>query len=148
MYEKYLEFDSSNSTTWISYAQLESQLADYARTRGIFELGVSQAALSMPEVLWKAYIDFEVEEGERENARSLYERLISLRHVFDFPLDWHSGSCCFSQWSCQSLDIICFIRSGTHCPSQSRTRRRRRGTSLRLYRHSIDPTVALVGRRR
>ncbi|KAF5348432.1 hypothetical protein D9757_012794 [Collybiopsis confluens] len=78
LYEKYLEFDASNSTTWISYAQLESQLADYARTRGIFELGVSQAALSMPEVLWKAYVDFEVEEGERENARSLYERLISL----------------------------------------------------------------------
>ncbi|KIK68727.1 hypothetical protein GYMLUDRAFT_190062 [Collybiopsis luxurians FD-317 M1] len=78
LYEKYLEFDPSNSTTWISYAQLESQLADYPRTRGIFELGISQSALSMPEVLWKAYIDFEVEEGERENARALYERLTSL----------------------------------------------------------------------
>lgn len=32
----------------------------------------------MPELLWKAYIDFEVEEGERETARALYERLISL----------------------------------------------------------------------
>ena len=32
----------------------------------------------MPELLWKAYIDFEIEEGERETARSLYERLISL----------------------------------------------------------------------
>ncbi len=32
----------------------------------------------MPEILWKAYIDFEVEEGEREIARSLYERLIAL----------------------------------------------------------------------
>ena len=32
----------------------------------------------MPELLWKAYIDFEVEEGERETARSLYERLIAL----------------------------------------------------------------------
>lgn len=32
----------------------------------------------MPEVLWKAYIDFETEEGEREAARALYERLISL----------------------------------------------------------------------
>ena len=29
----------------------------------------------MPELLWKAYIDFEVEEGEREKARALYERL-------------------------------------------------------------------------
>ena len=32
----------------------------------------------MPELLWKAYIDFETEEGEREKARALYERLIEL----------------------------------------------------------------------
>jgi crooked neck len=54
---------------------LETQLADYSRARGIFELGVSQTPLSMPELLWKAYIDFEVEEGERSRARALYERL-------------------------------------------------------------------------
>jgi len=53
------------------------QLADFSRARGIFELGVAQSPLSMPELLWKAYIDFEVEEGEREKARALYERLIS-----------------------------------------------------------------------
>lgn len=32
----------------------------------------------MPELLWKAYIDFETDEGEREKARALYERLIAL----------------------------------------------------------------------
>lgn len=32
----------------------------------------------MPELLWKAYIDFETEEGERDKARSLYERLLAL----------------------------------------------------------------------
>ncbi|KAF8652333.1 hypothetical protein AX16_004439 [Volvariella volvacea WC 439] len=78
LYEKYLEFDPSNSTAWIKFAELESQLQDFARTRAIFELGVSQSPLSMPEILWKAYIDFETEEGEREAARSLYERLIAL----------------------------------------------------------------------
>ncbi|TFK65896.1 protein prenylyltransferase [Pluteus cervinus] len=78
LYEKYLEFDPSNSSAWIRYAELESQLQDFARTRAIFELGVSQSPLSMPELIWKAYIDFEIEEGEREAARSLYERLISL----------------------------------------------------------------------
>lgn len=31
----------------------------------------------MPELLWKAYIDFEVEEGERARGRALYERLTS-----------------------------------------------------------------------
>lgn len=30
----------------------------------------------MPELLWKSYIDFEIEEGERARARALYERLI------------------------------------------------------------------------
>ncbi|KAI0082559.1 TPR-like protein [Panus rudis PR-1116 ss-1] len=78
LYEKYIEFDPTNSAAWIKYAELETQLEDFTRTRAIFELGVSQPQLSMPELLWKAYIDFESEEGEREKARSLYERLISL----------------------------------------------------------------------
>ncbi|TFK22117.1 pre-mRNA-splicing factor CLF1 [Coprinopsis marcescibilis] len=78
LYEKYLEFDPSNSPAWIKFAELEAQLQDFSRARAIFELGVSQSPLSMPEVLWKAYIDFEVEEGEREAARALYERLIAL----------------------------------------------------------------------
>jgi len=32
----------------------------------------------MPEILWKAYIDFEMEAGERVVVRALYERLIAL----------------------------------------------------------------------
>ncbi|KAI0038384.1 TPR-like protein [Auriscalpium vulgare] len=76
LYEKYIEFDPTNSAAWIKYSELETQLADYSRARGIFELGVAQTPLSMPELLWKAYIDFEVEEGERARARALYERLI------------------------------------------------------------------------
>jgi crooked neck len=78
IYQKYIEWDPTNSASWIKYAELESQLEDFSRTRGIFELGISQPSLSMPELLWKAYIDFETEEGERGKARSLYERLIKL----------------------------------------------------------------------
>ena len=78
IYEKYIEWDPTNSSAWIKFAELESQLEDFSRTRGIFELGISQPSLSMPELLWKAYIDFETEEGERERARSLYERLVKL----------------------------------------------------------------------
>lgn len=73
-----VQFDPTNSSAWIKYAELETQLADYSRARAIFDLGASQSPLSMPELLWKAYIDFEVEEGEREKARALYERLIDL----------------------------------------------------------------------
>ncbi|PSS34182.1 hypothetical protein EW026_g5546 [Hermanssonia centrifuga] len=78
LYEKYLEFDPTNSSAWIKYSELETQLEDFSRTRAIFELGISQAQLSMPELLWKAYIDFETEEGERDKARALYERLLAL----------------------------------------------------------------------
>lgn len=36
----------------------------------------------MPEHLWKAYIDFEIAQGQFDKARSLYERLLSLtKHV-------------------------------------------------------------------
>ncbi|OCH90829.1 protein prenylyltransferase [Obba rivulosa] len=76
LYEKYIEYDPTNSSAWVKYAELESQLEDIARARAIFDLGIVQQQLSMPEVLWKAYIDFETEEGEREKARALYERLV------------------------------------------------------------------------
>jgi crooked neck len=70
--------DPSNAGAWIKYAELETQLEDFSRARGIFKLGVSQPVLAMPEVLWKRYIDFEVEEGEREAARALYKQLVEL----------------------------------------------------------------------
>lgn len=73
------QYDPTNSAAWIKYAELETALEDFARAEAIFELGVSQSSLSMPEILWKAYVDFEInEQGDREKARSLYERLISL----------------------------------------------------------------------
>ncbi|CAA7269128.1 unnamed protein product [Cyclocybe aegerita] len=78
LYEKYIEFDPTNSSTWIQYATLEAQLGDFARTRAIFELALCQPSLSMPELLWKAFIDFEIEQGDRQVARALYERLVAL----------------------------------------------------------------------
>ncbi|KIJ37089.1 hypothetical protein M422DRAFT_33945 [Sphaerobolus stellatus SS14] len=77
LYEKFLEYDPTNSTAWIKYAELETTLQDLPRARAIYELALSQPqSLSMPEILWKSFIDFEVDEGERERARALYERLI------------------------------------------------------------------------
>jgi crooked neck len=46
------------------------------RARAIFELGIEQLALDMPELVWKAYIDFEEYEGEYDRTRQLYERLL------------------------------------------------------------------------
>lgn len=60
----------------MKFAELETSLGDLERARAIFELAAAQPALDMPELLWKAYIDMEVEELERERARALYERLL------------------------------------------------------------------------
>eukprot|EP00040_Diaphanoeca_grandis_P014658 m.74505 g.74505 ORF g.74505 m.74505 type:complete len:911 (-) comp24666_c0_seq1:47-2779(-) len=82
LYNKYLEFNPANCTTWSKYAELEAILCDNERARGIYELAINQPLLDMPEVLWKAYIDFETELEEYDRARELYERLLSkTRHV-------------------------------------------------------------------
>jgi crooked neck len=76
LYEKWIEFDPSNSQAWIKFAELEKGLEDLERTRAIFELAIQQEVLDMPELVWKAYIDFEEGEGEFEKTRELYERLL------------------------------------------------------------------------
>ncbi|TKX23953.1 pre-mRNA-splicing factor clf1 [Elsinoe australis] len=76
IYEKHIEWNSTNCQAWIKFAELERGLDDVDRARAIFELAVDQPQLDMPELLWKAYIDFEEEEGEYERTRSLYERLL------------------------------------------------------------------------
>lgn len=82
LYEKFLEFGPENCTTWMRFAELEYILSDYDRVRAIYELAVTQPRLDMPEILWKAYIDFETEQGEIEKARELYYRLLhKTQHV-------------------------------------------------------------------
>ncbi|SPO25421.1 probable protein CCN1 - putative cell cycle control protein [Ustilago trichophora] len=85
IYEKALEWDPTNSQTWVRFAELEKNLFDTDRARALFELGVGQAegveeglsgGLDMPEIVWKAYIDFEFEEREWERVDALYERLL------------------------------------------------------------------------
>ncbi|GAK64400.1 pre-mRNA-splicing factor CLF1 [Moesziomyces antarcticus] len=85
IYEKALEWDPTNSQTWVRFAELEKNLFDIDRARALFELGVGQAeaaeqglsgGLDMPEIVWKAYIDFEFDEREWERVDALYERLL------------------------------------------------------------------------
>ena len=80
IYARFIEFNPSNSSVWIQFAELERGLGDIERARSIFELGTTQN-LDMPELLWKNYIDFEEEEAEEEGRydrpRALYERLLS-----------------------------------------------------------------------
>lgn len=76
LYQKFLEFGPENCITWMKFAELENLLGDIDRSRAVFELAINQPRLDMPELLWKAYIDFEVNQGENELARQLYERLL------------------------------------------------------------------------
>ncbi|KAF4375938.1 hypothetical protein F8388_010075, partial [Cannabis sativa] len=76
LYEKYLEWAPENCYAWSKYAELEKSLCETERARGIFELAIAQPALDMPEILWKAYIDFEISENEFDRTRELYERLL------------------------------------------------------------------------
>jgi len=61
---------------------LESILGDIERARSVYELAVEQSRLDMPELLWKAFIDFEIEQQEYDRARKLYGKLLKrTQHV-------------------------------------------------------------------
>lgn len=76
LFEKQIEWNPSNSQSWIRFADLERGLDDLDRARSIYELAIEQATLDMPELVWKAYIDFEEYEEQYARARVLYERLL------------------------------------------------------------------------
>lgn len=76
LYNSYLRKMPENCKAWSKFAELEKTIGESERCRAIFELAASQEALDMPELLWKSYIDFEIEEGEGEKARALYRRLL------------------------------------------------------------------------
>jgi crooked neck len=80
LYQRALEWDSTNARTWIQFAELERNLFDIDRARAIYDLAVQQAdldsGLDMPELAWKAYIDFEFDEREWQNVEMLYEKLV------------------------------------------------------------------------
>ncbi|KAG1678894.1 hypothetical protein FOA52_003562 [Chlamydomonas sp. UWO 241] len=82
LYERYLEWNASNVHAWTKFSELELALGETQRARGIYELAIAQPVLDMPEALWKAYIDFEIGQGERTRTRLLYERLLDrTKHV-------------------------------------------------------------------
>merc|ERR1719464_2685235 len=76
LYEKFLAFNPENVQTWMKFAELEALLGDTERSRAVYELAINQPRLDMPEILWKAYIDFETEQEETDKARELYRRLL------------------------------------------------------------------------
>jgi crooked neck len=88
LYEKYLEWNPTNSQAWIKFAELERGLDDLERARAIYELAVEEPQLDMPELVWKSYIDFEEEEGQYERTRQLYERLLQKTDHVKVWISW------------------------------------------------------------
>lgn len=82
LYGKFIEWAPECSSTWCKFAELEGLLGDEERARSIYEMAISDECeaegifIDMPELIWKAYIDFEFEEGAYDRARALYERLL------------------------------------------------------------------------
>lgn len=57
-------------------------MGDVERARSLYEIAIQQPRLDMPEVIWKAYIDFEIEQADYDRARQIYERLLErTQHV-------------------------------------------------------------------
>ncbi|CAG2250098.1 CLF1 [Mytilus edulis] len=66
----------------VMYAELETILGDIDRAEAIYELAINQQQLDMPKVLWKSYIDFQIEQEEFDKVRNLYRRLLQrTKHV-------------------------------------------------------------------
>ncbi|CAD5231696.1 unnamed protein product [Bursaphelenchus xylophilus] len=88
LYEKFLSHFETDSLVWREYSRLENQLGEVDRARGILELGIQQEDLDIPEVLWKAFIDFEIEQEQYERVRQLYEVLLGRTNHIKVWLSW------------------------------------------------------------
>lgn len=77
LYEKFLQRAPDDSSVWISYAELEAILCETVRARAIYKAAIDRANLDSPENVWKAYIDFEIEQEEYKNVEDLYEQLLN-----------------------------------------------------------------------
>jgi len=82
LYQKFLQYSPTNCNAWKSFAEMEVNAQEFDRARGIFQLAIVQEELDMPEVVWKAFIDFEISQANADGVRALYSRLLQrTKHV-------------------------------------------------------------------
>jgi len=82
IYGKYLETFPDKPQIWVDFAEMENVLQEHDRCRQIYQSAINLPVLNMPEVVWKAYIDFEFRLGNFKNVRALYTLLLSkTKHV-------------------------------------------------------------------
>ncbi|GAW79216.1 splicing factor [Plasmodium gonderi] len=78
IYAKYVETFPFNSKGWISMMNFELSLDEVDRARQIAEIAISLDDMKLPELIWKNYIDLEINLQEYEKAKKLYERLLNI----------------------------------------------------------------------
>jgi len=63
--------------------KMESKLDEYERCKQIYEIAITkQEHIDMPEIIWRGYIDLEIQYQHVQEARSLFERLLNFtKHV-------------------------------------------------------------------
>lgn len=82
IFSKWIERFPESGKAYIAFAQFEAQLEEFERANAIFELAIESEALDLPELVWKSYIDMEIENGHHKEATSLYRRLLQrTQHV-------------------------------------------------------------------
>ena len=88
LYQQYLKFNPTSCSAWLKFADMEKQLGDTDRARFIYQLATQQMDLDMPELVWKAYIDFEFEEAQYDAVRELYTKLLERTGHVKVWLSW------------------------------------------------------------
>ncbi|CAF3430816.1 unnamed protein product, partial [Rotaria sp. Silwood2] len=58
------------------FTGLKNIRGDNYHIYAIYELAIEYARLDMSELLWKAFIGFEIEQQEYDCARKLYNKLL------------------------------------------------------------------------
>ncbi|EER04454.1 CGI-201 protein, short form, putative [Perkinsus marinus ATCC 50983] len=82
----YVSAHSLEAASWVCWMDMEMKLSEVNRARKLGEMAIrladesasdeSDEIMNEPELIWKKCIDIEIEQGEMENARDLFERLL------------------------------------------------------------------------
>lgn len=76
LYEKFINTFPDNPIPWIKFGEFEKDLEEYERFEKVFELAIDNNQMNMPETVWRAYLDNEIELNNHDKARDIYERLL------------------------------------------------------------------------
>lgn len=82
LYEKFIEFNPMDMSTWFAYVQLEENLGDEDRVRGIFRImlnnEVMNLGLDVRKIIMEKFITFETDAEEYNNSKSLYREYLEI----------------------------------------------------------------------